>query len=48
MATLVLMHRCIQGDTLYMCEVFGVDFIDFMFYGEASKWTVPPCPAGMT
>ena len=42
-------HRCIQGNTLYMLEQFGVDskvyvedIMSLWFHGEASKWTAPP------
>ena len=44
-----VLRRCIQGNTFYMFEEFGVDGILYMevilswwFYGEASKLTTKP------
>ena len=52
----VLLHRHIQGDTLYMCNPSGVNgklyvevtYKDLMLYGEAMKWTAAPQPPGTT
>ena len=49
----VLMHRRIQGETLYMCDQFGVNgkmcqsYKDFLLHGKASKSTALTWPSGI-
>ena len=52
----VLMHRYIQGDSLYIPERFGVEgelYVEvtktlFFMAKKGFKLTAPPWPAGMT
>ena len=52
---IVLMHRCVWGGTLYMCDEFIVDgtmsvgvIKDFLLHGEASKLSAQPRPTGIS